>query len=255
MNHLRIKNSEKGKPLAAKTVNHIILILHALFNDAVDDRRIDENPVKFKKGKHKLEEESQEIDHFNIEELNLFLDNIDLEYKTFFITAIHTGARRSEIIGLKWNDVDFKKGVIKIGKSKTRYGLRQIFMTPNLKQSLRDFRQNHPIEKINGYIFEREGKPLSGDGIVRSVFKRALRKAGLRSDLTFHSIRHSVISLMRQKLFPDYFIKKMVGHSTRGDITNTYTHFTNDDMRHWANVLGKLLDLKSNDQLREYKIG
>ena len=70
---------KKGKSgcLSNRTINKVLIFLHGIFQDAVDDDRILKNPVKLKK--HKLDSESKN-DFFTIEEMNLFLSNVIHEY-------------------------------------------------------------------------------------------------------------------------------------------------------------------------------
>ncbi|HUT65340.1 MAG TPA: N-terminal phage integrase SAM-like domain-containing protein [Spirochaetota bacterium] len=69
VSHLTRKKSHEEKFLAPKTVNNILLVLNQLLRDAEDDKRIENNPVIFRK--HKLPYTPPEKDHFNIEEMNL----------------------------------------------------------------------------------------------------------------------------------------------------------------------------------------
>jgi integrase len=101
------KSGRNGNPLSPKTVNNILLVLNNIMKDAEEDKRIESNPVIF--SKHKLSYNPPEKDHFNIEEMNLLLANVNSEYKPFFVTAWHTGLRLGELIGLKWMDVDWSK--------------------------------------------------------------------------------------------------------------------------------------------------
>ena len=138
------KKKGKGEKLISpKTINNIVILLHRIFDDAVDDRRIEINPVLLKK--HKLPYDAPEKDHFSIDEMNLFLENVNPEYKPFFITAWHTGLRLGELVGLKWADIDWNKKAIIVQRSiyqpgkedvitspKSKSGKRTIFMTPQL---------------------------------------------------------------------------------------------------------------------------
>jgi len=49
---------------------------------------------------------------------------------------------------------------------------------------MKNYKEKKKVETIEGYVFEKDGKPLNKDGIVRSQFRQALRKAGLRKTLT-----------------------------------------------------------------------
>jgi integrase len=254
--HLSKKKGRNYKPLSPKTVNNILLVLNKIMSDAEDDRRIEQNPVIFKK--NKLQYDPPEKDHFTISEMNHFLNLVPLEYKPFFITAWHTGLRLGELVGLKWEDIDWNKRSIKVRRSiyqigkqniettpKTKSGKREIFMTPYLYKTLMKYKSQKKAQSIEGYVFERNEKPYNKDGIVRSQFRLALRKAGLRKSLTPHSIRHGMISVMRSH-FPEHIVKRMVGHSIGNSVTEVYTHVTNEEMQKYALQLERILLTENN---------
>jgi integrase len=249
--HLSRKVGRPGKHLSPKTVNNILLVLNRIMGDAADDRRIEQNPVIFKK--HRLPYHPKEKDHFTLEDMNLFLDCVYEEFLPFFITAWHTGLRLGELIGLKWEDVDWQRGALMVRRSvyqtgrqnvvtspKSKAGIREIFLTPYLLNTLKSYEEQKKVQGIDQYIFEKDGKPYNKDGIVRSQFRHALRAAGLRKTLTPHSIRHGLISLMRSK-FPEYVVKRMIGHSLGNGITEVYTHVTDEEMRKYSEQLGQIL--------------
>ena len=63
----------------------------------------------------------------------------------------------------------------------------------------------------------------------------------MRKTLTIHSVRHGLITLMRMQ-FPEFVVKRMVGHSLGNDVTEIYTHVTDEDMQGYAVRLGELLE-------------
>jgi integrase len=256
---------KKGKSgcLSNRTINKVLIFLHGIFQDAVDDDRILKNPVKLKK--HKLDTESKN-DFFTIEEMNLFLSKVTHEYVPFFFVAWHTAMRLGELVGLKWEDIDWGKRTIRIKRSiyqrkghvekspKTKSGNRTVYLTPTCQLILHAHKAKSKVHSIKGYVFERNGNPFRKDGIVRSQMRQARRKAGLRDTLTFNSIRHGLITLMRGK-FPDHIVKKWVGHSTnRYNVTDIYTHTTDEEIKQYADMLDELLNSKSNLETLKYAV-
>ncbi len=260
--HLAQKKGKSGC-LSNRTINKVLIFLHGILQDAVDDDRLLKNPVKLKK--HKLDSESKN-DFFTIEEMNLFLSNVNHEYVPFFLAAWHTAMRLGELIGLKWEDINWGKRTIRIKRSiyqkkghiekspKTKSGDRIIYMTSTCQLMLHAHKSKSKVHSIKGYVFERHGNPYRKDGIVRSQVRQARRKSGLRDTLTFNSIRHGLITLMRGK-FPDHIVKRWVGHSTnRYDVTDIYTHTTDEEMKHYADLLEELLNSKSTLETLKYAV-
>jgi integrase len=104
------------------------------------------------------------------------------------------------------------------------------------------YRDEKKVQTFEGFVFERKGTPMDRGGIVRTEFKRAIQKAGLRQSLTLHSIRHGHITIVRLN-FPEWLTKRLIGHSspyTSRDISDRYTHVT--DFSAYAEKLGELLN-------------
>jgi integrase len=258
------KTQTSNKVLSPKTVNNNLMILSAMFSDAVDDRLIEENPVKIKK--HRLDVDQKEVDYFACEDMQRFLKHVRGEYKPFFFLLWNTGLRVNEATALKWSSIDFNNNLICIEKSiyrrygtngvpevietkpKSRAGIREVPLTPQLGMVLNELKRIKSIQSIEGYIFERKiersqntvsrFEPYIADGIVRSVFRYTINQAGLRDTLTPHSIRHGFITIVRQH-FPEWFVKRIVGHYTP-DTTDLYTHI---NMQEYAKQLGDLLNI------------
>lgn len=257
------KDEKHIKTLSPKTVNNNLMILSALFSDALDDRMIEMNPVKIRK--HKLEVDRREADYFSVSDMHKFLEYVSKEYYPFFLLLWNTGLRMGEATALKWGCVDFKSKSICIEESiyrrygvsgvpeliltkpKSKAGKRAVPLTPQLEKVLNELRKNKNVQGIDGYIFEKKVRrsdsnnfrlePYVVDGIVRFEFKRTQRRAGLRETLTPHSIRHGYITVVR-KHFPEWLVKRIIGHYT-ADTTDRYTHI---DLKDYAPILGKVLN-------------
>jgi integrase len=251
--HLTAKKLKKGKSLSAKSINNYLLALSGLFSDALDDSVVETNPVKIKK--HRLDYEQKEADHFRPKEMRELLKHVSQNLYPFFFLLWDTGLRIGEAIGLKWSDFDWQSNVININrtiyesrngkievKPKIKEGKRFVLITPQLRTVIETYRDEKKVQSVEGFVFERKGTPLGRGGIVRTEFKRAVQKAGLRQSLTLHSIRHGHITIVRLN-FPEWLTKRLVGHSspyTSRDISDRYTHVT--DFREYAEKLGELLN-------------
>jgi len=261
--HLQKKSSKRNMSLSNHTINKVLYVLNNLFEYAIDDRRIEKNPINLRR--HKLKEEQKEIDHFSLEEMNCFLCHVHQLYRAFFILLWHTGMRIGEAIALKWIDINWQEGTITIQRQmyqktgldvvdipKTQNGIRKIFMTPYLMSVLKEYKDSLSSYWLDGFIFERNGKAYRKTGIVRSQFKQAIRSAGLRDTLRPHSIRHSLISIMRM-YFPDFVVQTFVGHSTKGsfNVTDRYTHLSDDALQGYAFRLNEILTQKDSAELRK----
>lgn len=160
-------------------------------------------------------------------------------------TAIYTGLRRSEIIGLRWDDVDLDRGTAAIrqtvqrlpgqgfvyGEPKTPKGRRQIALPPSAVEVLRRHRAEQiehrlrlgPVWTDKGLVFTNPtGGPVDPSGLTRR-FARLLKAADLPS-VRFHDLRHTHASLMlRQGVHPK-IVSERLGHATVGITLDTYSH-------------------------------
>ncbi len=114
-----------------------------------------------------------------------------------------TGARRSEVLGLRWSDIDFsgrfihityqaKKGQLK--ELKTAYSRRRVPLSPRLAEALREHQARFIVDGLENpldLVFpSAAGTPIEGANLERRIYKPTLTRAGLRH-IKFHSLRHS----------------------------------------------------------------
>ena len=159
------------------------------------------------------------------------------------ILAACCGMRRSEICGLTWKDVDFKKGTITIRSAlvmdesgdlvkkgtKTTAGKRTISMLPPVRAALEAAKaqvsdDSAPIVNI---------KPNS----ISSNFDRLLEKANL-PHFRFHDLRHYTVSVMLYLNIPKKYIADFVGHETENMIDQVYGHIMKDKKSSFTDILG-----------------
>ena len=138
-------------------------------------------------------------------------------YRDVFLVALHTGLRRSEILGLKWNSVDLDQGVLRVVAglhrlpkrglvllpTKTNRSRRQLPIAPEIVDVLHRIRGEQIVSEIElgpawehaGFVFTRlDGMPLDPAKVTKE-FTRVIRTLGL-GRVRFHDLRHTHASLM-----------------------------------------------------------
>ena len=160
-------------------------------------------------------------------------------YKALYHLAITTGMRYSELIGLKWSDIDWDKGTIKVqrqlqyiphkgyqfNRPKTRSGIRTIMLGKTTLSKLRQHYNENAHEDQTGenLIF------VNGIGTqiyfkrFHKDFKRVLKNAGL-PNIRFHDLRHTAATLMIANGIPVVIVSKILGHSKPSVTMNIYAH-------------------------------
>ena len=148
--------------------------------------------------------------------------------------AITTGMRQSEILALKWSDLDWNRNTITIQRQlrrkhedcnyfsslKTSAGRRTISLGLDTVQKLQEHHKRQEIAKAkkgdqweeNDLIFPSTiGTPMRQRNLLRK-FKKVLRESGLR-EIRFHDLRHTAASLMLNHGIPTLIVSKRLGHS------------------------------------------
>ncbi len=196
--------------------------LKAAFNIAIEWKYIITNPfvkVKFKKGQKKKPV------FITRDDLGKILNQTESQQmRDIFIFAFNTGCRLGEITQLRWQNIDIKKNIIIIGD--------ELFTTKNERQRIIPIsKELLPILKLISkktkkpkyYVFGKTNTfPFHNDYVSRN-FKKACRKAKMKEEIHFHTLRHSFASNLAIKGVPIIVIKELLGHSS---ITTTeiYSH-------------------------------
>jgi len=177
--------------------------------------------------------------------------------------ALLTGMRRGEILGLKWEDVDFERGVLAVKRAlirsaskgfefsqpKSAAGRRAIALSPSVVQSLRQHRKRQLEARLasgapyvdQDLVFATPlGTPILPNALVLR-FNRLIAEAGLPT-LRFHDLRHSSATLMLANGEHPKIVQERLGHSDVGMTLNRYSHVTMDMQREAANRMDKMLE-------------
>jgi len=160
MKQLVVKMVEEG--LAKDSIRLYLTSLGVLYNQAIDDKVVSENPTKglglfFRQAKRKHEE----ISPLTEEESLLFLEKT-LEYERkhypLFLSALHTGMRSGELAGIQWTDIDWNGKFIEVRRAinrfgevstvKTKNGRRRIDLSDHLLDTLKDLRKQKQKEAL-----------------------------------------------------------------------------------------------------------
>jgi integrase len=156
--------------------------------------------------------------------------------QALYLTAAMTGLRRGELLALRWEDVDFDAGVIRVrrtysrgefGTPKSRRSNRAVPLAERVAESLRARCAASLFTDRSDLVFAH---PESGQVLdpsrVRKRFQAAARRAGLRP-VRFHDLRHSFATRLAAAGAPMRAIQEWMGHSDQRT-TMIYSHFAPD---------------------------
>ena len=167
-------------------------------------------------------------------------------------TALYTGLRISELLGLTWDDVDFDRGVIHVRAQlsrthrgeparrvapKTAASVREVPLVAQLARLLAPHELATPFAAGTDWVFATSrGTPYGQRNVARRCLTRAAKLAGLKEDgwppLRFHDLRHVFASHLIVDLGLDVAqVSRILGHASPTITLSVYTHLF-DDARH-----------------------
>jgi len=207
--------------------------LKAAFNKAADWNYIPANPFyKIKLPKFQKEPPV----YITYSELEKILKFIPDQLKEFYQVAFFTGLRLSELINLKWNNINLKDRVIKIGDDEFTTKGKKVRFIPICNQVFEILQKNLPkVLKLNiNFVFEKKGGCKYSTDYLSKMFKKAVRKSRINSKIHFHSLRHSFASNLIREGASIYHIKSLLGHSSIS-VTEIYSHVDMNSLRKTVN--------------------
>jgi len=144
--------------------------------------------------------------------------------KSAYILAFYTGGRISELLNIRWEDVDLVNNKIAIKnhlnhttKSKLQ---RDIPIHPRAKEVIENLPRKNEL-LLQGHY---ERRRLSGK------FKEIVKKSvGTNQEMKFHGLRHSFASNLVRKGISLYIVQKLMGHSD-SSVTQIYSHLRSDSL-------------------------
>ena len=213
-----VELSENG--LSTRSINRKISSLKSYFNFLIAINKLNVSPLKLHKN---LKVEPKIIIPFNEREMDkvfeIFNNNSGKLDRDFLIIEIlySTGIRRDELINLKFEDIYFEQGLIKVlGK---RNKERLVPILPNLLSKIKNYSSNN---SINNYLFKsKNGKKISPSTIYRIV-KKYFRQISSKNKISPHVLRHSFATHMINNGADINSVKEILGHSSLAS-TQIYT--------------------------------
>lgn len=222
--------------------------LSSMLSSAKDRRCILVNPardLRVRKVKPK------ETVIWNKDQLKIFLNeakNSSSYYVAYAIMANY-GLRRGEVLGLRWEDVDFSSGCIHIRRQIVSCNNRPQIGELKTDSSIRDLPLNEWLVSIlrsrfepgmKGLIFQtRSGNPIAPRNFYRD-FQKVAKRAGL-PHIKIHALRHMAACFMRDEGVDPKTCQSILGHATLDMTLRIYQHGSTECERAASAKLGKLL--------------
>ncbi len=239
-NHVQQLHSQlTDSGLSAKSVRNVHAVLRHALNQAVDWNLTPRNVASLA---HPPRIDRQEVIALRADEVRALLTFVRGDpWKALIATALATGMRQGELLGLKWANVDLTGQKLHVqrqlqrdgtyGEPKTAKGRRTIDLPATCVAVLRDHRRQQTEERLlvgpewqqTDLVFcTHQGKPLGHRNVLRA-FKLIMLRAGL-PDVPFHARRHTAATLLLTQGVHPKVVQERLGHATIAMTLDIYSH-------------------------------
>jgi integrase len=239
--------------LAPRTVQYLHTLLRKALKQAVKWGLIPRNMTDAVDAPRPAKKETK---YFSFEQVKAFL-KVALEdrFWALYVLAFSTGLRRGELLGLRWEDLDLERGVLRVrrsltpdGKSynqpKSGKGRRSVQLTTGAVEALERHKMKQDQEKAClGSLWQEQG--LVFPSSIGTPFNPSnlplLRRAGL-PEIRFHDLRHTFATLMFSNGEHPKIVQEILGHAQITLTLDTYSHVLPSMQDGAVSRLGELLD-------------
>lgn len=232
-----------GKGLSLSSVKKIVITLSQAYNQAIELGMLYKNPCSTVKMPDK---EVKESVAFTKEEEAAFLGCCPGEttFENLFIFAFNTGMRMGEMLALTWDDINYSTNTVNVSKNlsvvndysenaerKTKTIInsstknRTVREIPLTKKALKavQFQKEHNKKNSPFVFYSTAGTPLQKRNIYRA-FENIIDKSGVKSPVTFHSMRHSFATRLLEKGADIKTVSNLLGHKSIQITLDIYSH-------------------------------
>ena len=191
-------------PNKPATINRFLAVIAHMFTKAADWKMIDRaNIPKVKM----LKENNKRLRYLSREECSELIAVCDPHLRPIVITALNTGMRRQEILGLRWDShVDLRHGFILLSLTKNGER-REIPINSTLRATLQGKHRRLDVQHV--FFDPANGKPYKE---VKKSFATALKRAKIQ-DFHFHDLRHTFASQLIMAGVDLVTVKELLGHA------------------------------------------
>jgi integrase len=250
---LRFRDNE-ARERAIATANLAVRVLRVCLKQARRQKLCSDNPAADVDMLKSSEESKRRA--FTMSEIKRILKAANEEWRGLILFGLYLGQRLGDLRKLTWRAVNFETNEIAFTAKKTR---RRIVLP--LMQPLIDYLASLPAsDNPDAHIFPESAKHKH-TASLSNQFREILVDAGLveprdysatrsndrshareSSEISFHSLRHSAVTMLKASGLSDVFAREIVGHDSSA-VSRQYTHLSTDDLR---NAMQRLPDVTSD---------
>jgi integrase len=216
-------------------------IMSAVFNHAMRYEWLDANPIKLVRQSAKRERTPDVLD---LAELQLLLSNLDVRERTLVLLDAATGLRVSELLALRWEDVNFKTLELSVtrsiwhqvvGNCKTEASAKPVPLDNYMAEDLLQWRRMSPYPMPHDWVFASptmKGKqPYWPDNLMKRYIRPVAQKAGIQKRVGWHTFRHSFGTLLKANGEDIKTVQELLRHANSRITLEVYTQAVTSNKR------------------------
>lgn len=247
--HIQQFYSEKLRQVKANSVIHYHAVIHQALKYAMKTDLVTQNVAMKVDRPKKNDFQPVFLDAEEMQRLFEIVKGTRLELPV--LVAAFYGLRRGEVVGLKWDAIDFERGTLTVkrtvtsisvdGKTKiyeqesakTKSSLRTLPLVGTFREYFSEVKAAQEVNKkvcgncynykYDGYVFVDEMGELMNPNYLTNYFPEYIQKHGMKK-MRFHDLRHSCASLLLANGVPLKQIQEWLGHSDFSTTANIYAH-------------------------------
>jgi integrase/recombinase XerD len=158
----------------------------------------------------------------SLDEIKTLLNSYDnLKHKALIMVTYACGLRRSEVLNLKWKDIDRKRMILTVRLGKGAKD-RQVVLPEKILKMLEEYFRKY---KTKEYVFEGQYGGQYTAASFAEVLKQGLKRTGIRKDISLHNLRHSYATHLHEQGTDIAILQQLLGHQSI-KTTLIYTHIS-----------------------------
>lgn len=232
-----LRSIKRARGTKAKIRN----IMSALFTHAMRYEWTDRNPIQLVRQSAKRERIPEVLE---LHELQALLVVLAPRERTLALLDAATGLRVSELLALRWNDIDFNSLEIRVTESiwhqvlgvcKTEGSARPVPMDSYIAEDLQRWRKLSPYPMDSDWVFAsptmRGKQPYWPDNLMKRYIKPAARRVGINKNIGWHTFRHSFGTILKANGEDVKTVQELLRHANSRITLDVYTQAVNSHKR------------------------
>ena len=228
---------KRAKGTRAKIRN----IMSAIFHHAMRYEWVDRNPIKLVRQSAKREKVPEVLELF---ELQLLLSKLFVRERTLALLDAATGLRVSELLALRWSDVDFENLELNVtrsiwhqvvGNCKTEASAKPVPMDSYMAEDLLRWRRQSDYASDDDFVFASEtmkGKqPYWPDNLMKRHIRPVAKANGINKNIGWHTFRHSFGTLLKANGEDVKTVQELLRHANSRITLDVYTQALSTNKR------------------------